>query len=222
MKFEVWIRTFQGRLYLADRLKQVCIAHLTPCTHILNTNEASATYQEKFVLSLYFKLLNTKSTYILLLEDDIGFRKESLQVINKAIAQKRTHLWFTVPEEACLKAARKIKDDLYRVIKPLRFYYSGAILVSKNILQCYVENYLLNHMGYPYKNFDTTFSMHLSTDLGFIDLAPSYFGSLLNIESSSALCESDISRLEVERSALDPLFDPQAIVPELLSSELVL
>lgn len=218
MNFEVWIRTFQDRLYLADRLKQASITHLTPCTHILNTEKASATYQEKFVLALYFKLLDTQSPYILLLEDDIAFRKESRQVIEKAIAQNRTHMWFTVPEEACLNAARKLNGNLYRLINPLRFYYSGAILVSKKILQNYVEDYLLNHVQYPHKNFDTTFSMHLSTHFGFIDLAPSYFGSLPNIKSAAELCCSDTSRLEVDTSALDPLFNPQTIVPELQSS----
>ena len=221
MEFEVWIRTFQDRLYLAERLKQACVTHLTPHTHILNTKEASATYQEKFVLSLYFKLLDTKSNYILLLEDDIGFRKESHRVIKKAISQSRTHLWFTVPNDACLKSARKISEHLYRLIKPLRFYYSGAILVSKNILKHYVESYLLDHVTYPYKNFDTTFSMHLSKHLGFIDLAPSYFGSLPHIESAADLCCSDTSRLDVDRSALDPLFNPETIVSELQSHELV-
>jgi len=222
MGLEVWIRTFQDRVYLANRLKQACVAHLTPHTHILNTNEASATYQEKYVLALYFKLLNTTSTHILLLEDDIGFRKESTRVIQKAIAQNRTHLWLTVPDSACLKSARKMSEDLYRLIKPLRLYYSGAVLISRRILQQYVETYLLNHTNYPHKNFDTTFSMHLSTHLGFIDLVPSYFGSLPNVQSAADRCSSDTSRLYVDRSTLDPLFDPQTMVPELQSRELVL
>ena len=221
MEFEVWIRTFQDRVYLADRLKQACVTHLTANTHILNTQEASATYQEKFVLSLYFSLRNTNSAYILILEDDIGFRKESLQVIQKAIARGRTHLWLTIPTDACLNAARKIDDHLYRLARPLRLYYSGAVLVSKNVLKRYVESYLLNHAEYPYKNFDTTFSTHLSTHFGFIDLAPSFFGSLPYIESAADLCRSDTSRLDVDRSALDPLFDPQTIVSELKSHELV-
>jgi len=222
MELEVWIRTFQERVYLADRLKQACVAHLTPRTHILNTKKASATYQEKFVLALYFKLLNTKSAYILLLEDDIGFRKESLSVIQKAIAQNRTHLWLTVPNVECLNSARKVTEDLYRLMKPLRLYYSGAVLVSRRILKEYVETYLLNYTSYPHKNFDTTFSTHLSTQFGFIDLAPSYFGSLPNIESAADLCISDTSRLHVDSSALDPLFDPQTIVSELQSHEFVL
>ena len=221
MMFEIWIRTFQGRVYLADRLKQACVAHLTKRTYILNTKEASATYQEKFVLSLYFKLLSSQSAYILLLEDDIGFRKESRQAIEAAIAQKRTHLWFTVPEEACLKSARKQSDNTFRLRNPIRFYYSGAILVSRDILKQYIENYLLSQTSYTFKNFDTTFSTHLSKSLGFIDLAPSYFGSMPNIQSAASLRYDDHSRLTVDPSSQDPMFNPQTIVLELKPHELV-
>ena len=220
--FEIWIRTFQGRVYLASRLKQACEAHLTRRTHILNTKAASATYQEKFVLSLYFKLLSSQSDYILLLEDDIGFRKESIHAIENAIAKHRTHLWFTVPEEACLKSARKLSDNTFRLSNPIRFYYSGAILVSKKILKHYVEDYLLNHTSYPFKNFDTTFATHLSKNLGFIDLAPSYFGSLPNIKSEAELRSDDSSRLAVDPLTQDPMFNSQAVVSELKPHELVL
>ena len=160
--------------------------------------------------------MESQSEYILLIEDDIGFRVEGLEAIEKAITRKRTHLWFTIPELTCIRSARQLGGGVYRLINPIRLYYSGAVLISRHVLKSYVEDYLIHHVSYPFKNFDVTLSTYLNERFGFIDLSPSYFGTLPDIESAAGMHTSDTSRLDIKYSALDPYFDPHKVVPELL------
>jgi hypothetical protein len=190
VSFEVWIRTFQDRLYLAEQLKQVSRIYLSENTYVLDTKQRSAYFSEKFVLCMYSHLqMNITSEYILILEDDIAFTESAKASVLEKIDMGYPCLWFSVPEQRCLDMATPQKDGVFKLLNPKVYYY--------------------------YKNFDTTLSRFLIRRYGFIDILPSYFGTRPHTESSINFENRDASRLEVNISELDPKFNPKEIVPEL-------
>jgi hypothetical protein len=216
VSFEVWIRTFQDRLYLAEQLKQVSRIYLSENTYVLDTKQRSAYFSEKFVLCMYSQLqMNITSEYILILEDDIAFTESAKASVLEKIDMGYPCLWFSVPEQRCLDMATPQKDGVFKLLNPKVYYYSGAVLIKKQLLKEFVTEFLFSQSELEYKNFDTTLSRFLIRRYGFIDILPSYFGTRPHTESSINFENRDASRLEVNISELDPKFNPKEIVPEL-------
>ena len=74
---EIYIRTFNGRLYHANKLKENCIRYISPNVRLINTKIAESTYNEKFILGMHNALISSESKYVLVLEDDMLFSKQA-------------------------------------------------------------------------------------------------------------------------------------------------
>lgn len=219
MIFDVCIRTFKDRLYLAEQLKQASVKYLSRHTFILNTKESSIHYSEKFILLLYAHMLNTTSDYILILEDDMGFTDSAKAVVEEYIHESCNCVWFSIPSKDCLTRSNSTRGRKFRLRNPKGFYYSGAILLRSNILRNFLTYYFTHHLGFEYPNFDTRLSAYLNDIFGYINLAPSYFGTRSNIKSSIDGKLNQKSRVVTYADEIDPMFDRSLIVPELQNND---
>jgi hypothetical protein len=181
---EVWIRTFEDRLYLAQRLKQRCESEFHCTTRILNTKASSPQYSEKFILSLYYALNNSSCDQILILEDDILPTHDAGPAILKFRSLELPILWLSIATQKILDNSHKALEGVYLLSEFNNLYYSGAILVKRSFLKSFVEHFLLNHQEFEYPNFDIQLSLFAKKLFGQIWLAPSYFYTDRSIQSS--------------------------------------
>lgn len=218
MRFDVCIRTFKDRLYLAEQLKQASVKYLSRHTLILNTEERSTHFSEKFIILLYAHMLSTTSDYILILEDDMGFVESAKTVVEKHIRDNCNCIWFSIPSEKCLTRSNSGRNGKFRLLNPKGFYYSGAILLRSDVLREFIAHYFTKRLDFEFSNFDVQLSTYLNDVFGYISLVPSYFGTRPNIESSLSGKTEEKSRVTTHIDELDPMFDRNLIVPELQSN----
>ena len=207
MLFEVWIRTHNNRLDSAFKLKGVCgdVFPNDP-VHILDTGDVAKTYSEKFVMLLHRRVQISNAQYILILEDDMLVSPNVRECWTGLL--KGSHCWFSVPSQAALDNSIKCSETHYRLEELQNFSYSGAVLISRDLLKGFVAHYLLNPQERDVPNFDVNLSAYIKRRVGHLTLCPGFFGSNTLLPSS---IEGSIAQLEfrstVKLEELDPLFD---------------
>lgn len=181
---EIWIRTFEDRLYLARALKQRCESQFHCTTRILNTKSSSPQYSEKFILSLYYALNNSSCDQILLLEDDILPTYDAESAVKRFCVKQFPILWLSIASQKILDSSHKAFEGVYLLSEFNNLYYSGAMLVKRTLLKSFVEHFFLNHQSFEYPNFDIQMSLYAKRLFGLIWLAPGYFYTNRSIQSS--------------------------------------
>lgn len=212
LDLEIYIRTFNGRLYHANKLKENCIRHLSPNVRLINTKSAESTYNEKFIFGMHNALMLSDHKYVLVLEDDMIFSKQAKDSLEAALKREYPLLWYSIPSKRVIEHSKKISKDIYILPSFYGLHYSGAILIKREILKDYISHYLAEHLTYKCRNYDVTFSYFIRDTLGSLFLQPGIFASNPQIESAvSSTKVSDHHRVE-DHSQIDPYFDFEKVL----------
>lgn len=206
--YEIWIRTFNDRLYHAKSLKESCYHCFAKHAKLINTKDKSRLYSERFVFGLQSLLCQSEQTpYTLILEDDMLFSKDARQRVESAIESRYPLMWYSIPSQQVLDCASRITETTYFLKNFNCINYSGAILVKRDLLKGYVTEYLLNCTSYEYRNFDITFSSYIKRTLGGIFLTPKTFATNPSISSAISSADFEVEgRVDVS-CRIDPLFE---------------
>lgn len=206
MTFEIWIRTHTERLPFAYDLKQRCEQLFGVQAKLIHTGDAAKTYSIKYVIKASDQLNDNTSEYILMLEDDMLFSHKANGIVRKIVHEnKRSHTWFSVPNMNILHICTKISEDMYILTGVDTFWYSGAILIKKDLLKKYLTFYLLNVMSLDTLAFDLSLSSFIIKENSHLILTPSYFASDPKIETS--ISDTQLGRVVQNIEILDPLYD---------------
>ena len=212
--FEILIRTFEGRLYHANKLKENCIKYLSPNVRLINTKVAESTYNEKFIFGLHNALMTSDYKYVLVLEDDMIFSEQAKESLHNAIKKEYPLLWYSIPSKRVIEHSKKISKDIYMLPSFYGLHYSGAILIKRDILKDYISHYLFEHLTYNCRNFDVTFSYFIRDTLGSLFLQPGVFASNPQIISAvSNKSIADKSR-DNDHSQIDPYFNYEKVLSD--------
>jgi hypothetical protein len=209
---EIYIRTFTGRLYHANKLKENCIKFISPNVKLINTKSAESTYNEKFIFGMHNALISSNHQYVLVLEDDMVFSEQAKESLQAAIKKELPLLWYSIPSKRVIEHSKKISTDIYILPSFDGLHYSGAILIKRDILKCYISHYLAAHLTYKCRNYDVTFSYFIRETLGSLFMQPGIFASNPQVESAVSTTKvSDHHRIE-DHSQIDPYFDFEKVL----------
>jgi hypothetical protein len=220
--FEVWIRTHLPRLDAAFQLKALAGAFLSDHVTLLNTGGSSAHYSQRFIMCLDAELARPSACeYVLILEDDVRFTPEAREVLAEATRVELAHVWLTLPNAAAYALSQPLWGAFRRLRIANNFYYSGAVLVRRELLREFVFEYLLTHLDHALPNFDVHVSAFLARQNGGDLLtAPGFFGSDPSIPSSISSAYGNAHPLRTEAHAsIDPQFLLHRSVRRLPSAE---
>jgi hypothetical protein len=181
---EVWIRTFSDRLYLAKGLKDKCDLHFANNSRILNTKDGCPQYTYKYILALYYAILNSSAEHILLLEDDIELNAHAPMCVRAFCKKDLPIVWMSIPSSDIVTQAHSLGQGLFLLSNFNHMHYSGAILCKRDLLKHFVENYLLNHLEFEYPQFDIQLSRFVNAHFGSLWLAPNLFFSNPRVASA--------------------------------------
>ena len=185
MEIATLIRTHNQRLYLAESLKAKCVSLLGGSVSILNTGDRSINYSQLFVLALARALSSLTAPYILVLEDDTDFCPRARIALHTAVERGDSHNWYTIDTDSgVLERATYAPKFGYLLFGEHRVPFSGAVLVRRDLLQLFVEDYMLHFTEFEFPNVDICLSLFLSRRTGHLHLRPGYFFTKYGIESS--------------------------------------
>lgn len=207
--FEVFIRSFEGRLREAQTLKTSCEQAFNVPVSILNTKEANCKFSEKFIYLLYSTLLNTKSSHVLILEDDMIFSTKAYSHLKVCCESNRSHMWYSVPSRRVLTACIQVSKFELMLCDFNNLHYSGAILIRTKLLRAFVEFYLLNILDFEFRNFDVNLSLFLKKEIGAIHISPYFFATNPLIQSSLETAKFLIKGRASVSNDCDPLYNLQ-------------
>lgn len=207
-QLEICIRTFDARSALAEQLQRVCINVFHTNVHLLNTKASDGRYSEKFIFLLYNILQSSTSNYFLILEDDMIFTEDAFETLNTILAQKYSHMWFSVAHKHILDASIRISNSTYLLSNCRHIHYSGAVLVHREMLKRFIEAYLFNFQELEFRNFDVNISKFINLTSGYLILRPNVFASNPSIPSALDSASFEIQgRSFQNKSSLDPCFE---------------
>ena len=113
LDLEIYIRTFNGRLYHANKLKENCIRHLSPNVRLINTKLAESTYNEKFIFGVHNALMLGDHKYVLVLEDDMVFSEQAKESLEAALKKEYPLLWYSIPSKRVIEHSKKISKKIF-------------------------------------------------------------------------------------------------------------
>lgn len=207
--FEVFIRSFEERSKEAKTLQTSCEQAFNVPVHILDTKVANYKFSEKFIYLMYSVLMDTKSPYILILEDDMVFSKYAIEHLRLSCKSNRTHMWYSIPNKKVLDACIQASKLEFLLCEFNNLYYSGAILIKTSILRDFVEFYILNVLELEFRNFDINLSLFLKKEIGVIHICPYFFATNPSIQSSLENASFRTKGRAMISSDCDPLYDPK-------------
>ena len=213
LDLEIYIRTFNGRLYHANKLKENCIRYLSPNVKLINTKSAESTYCEKFIFGMHNAIISSNHTYVLVLEDDMLFSEQAKESLQAAIAKEYPLLWYSIPSKRVIEHSKKISKDVYMLPSFAGLHYSGAILCKREILKDYISHYFFGHLEFKGgKQFDVTFSCFIRDTLGRLFLQPGVFSTNPQMKSAISNTSIAVENRYADHSQIDPYFDFEKVL----------
>ena len=145
--------------------------------------------------------LSETHSHILLVEDDMLFAPNLRMSLQVLISYRLPFIQLSIPSSLTLATSRKINPLVYHT-KSNKLSYSGAYLISKELLETFCGKVMLNPIEYLHAKFDLEMSREASHVSQGIHLSPGLFGTDPSL----------VSTLGHSMVAEDPHFDVNGAV----------
>jgi hypothetical protein len=141
---------------------------------------------------------------VLILEDDMDFDDGSAKyAISRSISREDDHLWMTIdPASRILECALDCGEYGYLLTAANHIYYSGAVLLQKNRLKEFLEEYARTCSSLEFRNIDIFLSRHLLRFCRHLHIQVGYFWTARHAPESS-ISSSEPGRKPVNLADLE-------------------